>query len=82
MDKIKKLKFVFPLWRGGNNKLYSLGINILDNIFLVDKSFDKKEIKIKKKNYSNSKINGIFHQEQIVDELKLAKKNNQASSAK
>lgn len=71
---MKKLKLIFPLWRGGNNPLYSLGTNILDNIFHSNKDFIKKEIKVKTQNYTNLKINGVFHQEQIIDELKLAKK--------
>lgn len=68
-----KLKLIFPLWRGGNNPLYSLGTSILKNVLPDDKSFIVKEVKIKKKNYSNLQINKVFHQNQIIDELNEAK---------
>lgn len=71
---MKKLKLIFPLWRGGNNHLYTLGTNILNSIFISNKSFIEKTVQIKKQNYSNLKINGVFHQDQIIDELKNAKK--------
>lgn len=72
--KEKKLKLIFPLWRGGNNVLYFLGSQILNFLFGKNEKFIEKKIKINLKNNSISNISKINNYKEIIKELMLAKK--------